>query len=250
MFTVTDRTVLRDRIVQRALDDDRYAAAALLGSAARSAEDVWSDIDLAIRLRPTTDADEALADWSDWLTSRIDVCDQLDVHASGAIYRVFLCRDSLQIDLSLWPWETFRATNGEPMTLIFGEALEADAPPGRGWRHSARMGWLYALHARSAIHRGRALQADLMLSNWRECVLELACLRLGRNPNHAREAHLLPAELQQTVERARPGRLTKANLMAALGGTAKLYLDEVARHDPSYSSQLRDAIDEIAHQPG
>jgi hypothetical protein len=39
------------------------------------------------------------------------------------------------------------------------------------------MGWLYALHARSSIARGRVWQAEYMISGMRDQVLALACLR-------------------------------------------------------------------------
>src|SRR5262249_2399948 len=41
------------------------------------------------------------------------------------------------------------------------------------------MGWLYALHARSSIERGRAWQAEDMISGLRDQVLAPACLRPG-----------------------------------------------------------------------
>ena len=51
------------------------------------------------------------------------------------------------------------------------------------------MGWLYALHARSAIARGRSWQADMMLAEMRNQVIALACHRLGVNPADGRDAH-------------------------------------------------------------
>ena len=245
MFTPASRDALRQRLVGRAQADPSCTAAALLGSAARDEEDAWSDIDLALRLADGADVDAVLADWTDWLTSELDVADTLDVHASGAVYRVFLCDDSLQIDLSLWPSDAFRATNGEPLRLLFGEVLESDPAPDPDWRQPARMGWLYALHARSAVARDRGLQADLMLTSWRQSVLTMACLRLGLNPSHGRGAHLLPDELQAALTEARPASLATTDLRRALARTAALYLGELSRHDDEYAARLRPSMNEV-----
>ncbi|WP_197683445.1 hypothetical protein [Jiangella alkaliphila] len=51
MFTRDERTALRDALVAAARADDRIDGAALTGSAARDAEDGWSDIHLAARRR-------------------------------------------------------------------------------------------------------------------------------------------------------------------------------------------------------
>jgi predicted nucleotidyltransferase len=233
-------------MAQRARDDVRVIAAAWLGSAARGEEDAWSDIDLALRLAKGADAAAVLSDWSTWLASTVEVSDTMDVYASGAVYRVFLCRDSLQIDLSVFPWDKFRATNGEPLRILFGEAEAPEAAPEPAWRTQVRMGWLYALHARSAIRRGRTLQADLMLAEWRACVIALACERLGLDRRHARAAHLLPPDLHSALEHARPPRLSQEELEISLARTAAVYLEEVGRHDLDYSNELRHAMNAIA----
>lgn len=233
-------------MIERAREDPRCVAAALLGSGARQTEDEWSDIDLALRLAHDADLDETMDDWTEWFGSEVTISDRLDVHAWGAVYRVFFCDLPLQIDLSLWPWERFRSVRGEPMRVMFGDSLEPDDAPRPDWTQLARMGWLHALHARSAIHRGRVLQADLMLSIWRDQITSLVALRHGRNPSQARDAHLLPAEVQEAIGGARPSDLERDELLRSLARTADLYLAEVREHDPEYADRLRGAIDKLA----
>jgi predicted nucleotidyltransferase len=44
MFTVDRRRQVRERLLERASEDSRIVGAAVTGSAARDAEDRWSDI--------------------------------------------------------------------------------------------------------------------------------------------------------------------------------------------------------------
>src|SRR5260370_12091678 len=54
-------------------------------------------------------------------------------------------------------------------------------------------GWLYALHARSSIERGRVWQAEYMISLIRDQVIAAACVR-----------HRLPAREGRGVDRLPP----------------------------------------------
>ena len=64
MYTVAERSRLRDSLVEAARSDARVAGAALTGSAAVGGEDAWSDIDLALGLVPDADQDAVLADFT------------------------------------------------------------------------------------------------------------------------------------------------------------------------------------------
>ena len=61
LFTPADRDQLRDLLIQAARDDERSTGGALTGSAARDAEDRWSDIDLAFGLGSGADRDQVAA---------------------------------------------------------------------------------------------------------------------------------------------------------------------------------------------
>ncbi|KAA0023532.1 nucleotidyltransferase domain-containing protein [Antrihabitans cavernicola] len=244
MFTVRERDRLRDRLIEQARADDRVIGCALVGSAARGAEDAWSDIDFAMQVAPTTDFGSLVGDWTAWLRETVKIADTFDMHAFGALYRVFLCSTSLQIDLSFWPHDTFRST-GEPLQMVFGE------PPPTAERREPdtslpiRMGWLYAVHARSAIARGRVWQAEMMLSDLRQQVLTLACLRRRLNPEHGRGAHLLPPTDTTDLMAARATRLEDTELWRSLHATARAYLNEVEQHEPSLAAALAPAVESL-----
>ncbi len=104
----TQRDALRDSLVDRARQDADVIAAAILGSGATGQQDRWSDLDLALRLRPGVDQDRVIDRWTRLIFAEHGAVHRLDVHASGALYRVFLLDTSLQLDLSFWPAEEFR----------------------------------------------------------------------------------------------------------------------------------------------
>ncbi|EME60912.1 nucleotidyltransferase domain-containing protein [Amycolatopsis decaplanina] len=176
MFSIAQRRAVRDGLLSWARDDAQVSAAALVGSAATGREDAWSDIDLALRVVPAAEPEEVSARWTARLYDEYDVAHHLDVVAGGVLYRVFLLTSSLQIDISFWPDDQFRAT--EPgFKLVFGTANTPTNPASPDPDHLAGMGWLYGLHARSAIARGRRWQAVMMLDGVRDQIIALACVR-------------------------------------------------------------------------
>ena len=243
MFTVEEREALRGRIIERARADTRVTACALVGSAARGAEDAWSDIDVALRLSTGSAVDQVASEWTSWLTSTTHVADTLDVHGSGALYRVFLLDSSLQLDLSFWPDLEFRSIGG-PMRPVFGESVTTE-DPNADPLGTARWGWLCALHARSAIARHRSWQAEMMLAELRNQVIALACLRHGLDPAHGRGAHELPVELCARLAASRAVDVEPAEQARCLRETLRLYRAEVAWVDPALAAALEPALDAL-----
>lgn len=88
VFDIEDREALREQIVERARDDASITACAVLGSAARGEEDAWSDVDIALQVSERAGLNDVATEWTAWLKSYVDVADTLDVHGSGALYRV------------------------------------------------------------------------------------------------------------------------------------------------------------------
>ena len=80
--------------------------------------------------------------------------------------------------------------------LIFGAAGEPIPAPEPDSIDMIGMAWLYALHVRSSIARGRHLQAEHMLSGMRDSALALACKRHGVAAVQGRGLDDLPEELQ------------------------------------------------------
>jgi len=237
MFTVDERERLRDAMIAHAQAFPDIVGAALVGSAARGREDRWSDIDLVLQLAPDGDEPSVVAAWTAWMRGQADVADTLDVHARDARYRVFLLASSLQVDVSFWPYDAFRATE-DGFALVFGAANAATRPAPADVDAMIGMGWLYALHARSAVARGRVWQATIMLDHLRDQTIALACLSEGLDPWHGRDADRLPIALRTALVAARAGTVTVDALSASLAALTRTYADEVARHDLARAERL------------
>ncbi|GAA1998633.1 nucleotidyltransferase domain-containing protein [Microbacterium pumilum] len=236
MFAVADRLRIRDDLIAHARNDDQIVGAALVGSAARGEEDAWSDIDLVLQLAPDADEPTIVDAWTRWIDDRFDVADTLDVFA-GARYRVFLLTTSLQIDLSFWKYGEFRGT-GESFHLVFGTANPPSTPSAPDLDALIGMGWLYALHARSAIARGKLWQAVMMLDDLRNQIIALACVRHGLNPWHGRDVDHLPAADLDALLRSRSATVTASALQRSLRMLIERFLAEVADHDGTRSRAL------------
>ncbi|GGU71336.1 nucleotidyltransferase domain-containing protein [Lentzea flava] len=177
MFTVSERDELRRDLVDAADADPRVVGAALTGSAAVGREDRWSDIDLALSVE--TGIDAVVADWTALMYSRGAVS-HLDVRHGAVLFRVFLMRSTLQVDLAFWPSTEFGAT-GPAFRLVFGEANELPQAKQPDRAGLVGLAWLHAVHARSSIERGRGWQALYMINHMRDHVMSLRCLREGVN---------------------------------------------------------------------
>ena len=244
LFTPDDRTRLRDAMVAQAEANPQFSGAALVGSAARGAEDAWSDIDLVLQLAPAADEEQAVADWTAWMRAQAEVADTMDVFAGGGVrYRVYLLASSLQVDVSFWPHDEFRAT--EPgFRLLFGTPAEPTDPPPAATDAEAAigMGWLHALHARSSIARQRSWQAVQMLDELQRTTLQLAAARHGLNPWHAREVDRLPAEVLDAMAQARATGLETEELRRSLRALTVAFAHEIAHHDPRRAGVLEPVL--------
>lgn len=173
------------------------------------------------------------------------VAHHVDIVAGGILYRAFLLDSSLQVDLSFWPQDQFRATEAS-FTVVFGEANPPTSPPAPDPDHLAGMGWLYALHARSAIARGRPWQAVLMLDGIRDQIIALACLRHELNPYHGRGVDQLPVTVLSDLEPTRARTLDVPELVRANRATTAALLREIEQHDPQLAARLRIPVHHLA----
>ncbi len=110
MFTEQEREHIRQELVSAAEADARITGAAHLGSAAIDRRDQWSDIDLALCLAADADFNEVLVDWTQRLYNDHGAVANYDVRRGTILYRVFLLKSTLQVDLSFWHATEFRAT--------------------------------------------------------------------------------------------------------------------------------------------
>ena len=244
MFTVAQRARIRDSLVQAASDDERITAAALVGSAAIDREDQWSDIDLALRIRPDLEPELAAQHWTTFMYADHDAVHHLDIWSGPALYRVFLLSNSLQIDLSFWPSRAFAAT-GSTFRLLFGETNDAPTSPPTSAESLVGMGWLYALHIRSSLSRGRRWQAVHMLNGLRDQVVALACLRFGLPAHHGRGVDDLPPEVTDFLASTLIVSLEPTELHRAFASTTRLLLKEAAHIDTELASRLSPPIEEL-----
>ena len=237
MFTPEDRTRLRDALIAAARADPRLTGAALTGSAAVGAEDRWSDIDLAPGIAGGADREQVVAGWTERMYREEGAIHHLDVYLGDTLFRVFLLANTLQVDLAFWPQAQFGAL-GPTFRLLFGTANERPHRPPPTAEGLIGWAWLYALHARSSIARGRAWQAEHMISAMRDQVLALACLRHGLPAVEGRGIDRLPPEATAAVAAGLVRSLDAAELRRAFGVVTEALIAEVERADADLACRL------------
>ncbi|GAA1607768.1 MULTISPECIES: nucleotidyltransferase domain-containing protein [Kribbella] len=234
-FTPADRSALRDTLIAASRADTRITGAALTGSAAVGAEDEWSDIDLALGLAPDASHPEVLADWTARMYADHAAVHHTDVWSRSTVYRVFLLESTLQVDIAFAPSGAFGPL-GPTFQLLFGEATQQEPWSTPDPADIIGLAWLYALHARSSIERGRSWQAEYMISGVRDHVLTLMCLRHGLPHSQGRGLHLLPAtgDVEQTLVRS----LDDAELRRAFRASVDVLLAEASYVDAELAVRL------------
>jgi hypothetical protein len=235
IFTPEDRDRLLTVLIDRARGDGRIGGAALTGSGALDGADRWSDIDFALGV--TGDRDDVMADWTKFLYREHGVVHHMDVPSRSAIYRVFLFPDTLQVDIAFVPAAEFGAT-APTFRLLFGTAEEQPQVTPPSARAEIDMAWLYALHVRSSIERGRDWQAEYMLGGLRNAVLTLMCLRHGVRAVQGRGLHLLPSSATKAALATLVGSLEEAELRRAFRAAVELLLNETVHVDPTLAQAL------------
>src|SRR5260370_37410703 len=90
-------------------------------------------------------------------------------------------------------------------------------------------GWLYALHARSSIERGRVWQAEYMISLIRDQVIAAACVRHGLPAREGRGVDRLPPNEKQRFEGALVRSLEIPELRRAMRAALAALVDAGSR---------------------
>ena len=191
MFTPSQRDRVRARVLETARGDDRVVAAALVGSLAQGEGDRWSDIDLSFALRDEVSVSDVLEDWTNAMVEGLGAVKLLDLVVDPILYRVFLLRDCLQLDLSFSPESVFRPTSSR-FRLLYGQAGEPiePSPPSA----DDLLGWavLYARDVRVSIERGEVWRAERSLSELRSYALSFACSLRGLPASYGKGHDRLP----------------------------------------------------------
>jgi len=250
MFTPEDRERLRDALVAAAHTDERIISAALTGSTALGAGDRWSDVDLALGVADAADYNRVVSDWTDRMYRAHQVVHHVDVVRGSTLFRVFLLASTLQVDLAFWPAAEFGAI-APTFRLLFGTANEPPMPQAPAAAELVGLGWLYALHIRSSIARGRAWQAEYMLSAARDQVLALACLRHRLPAVEGRGIDDLPQEATVAVIGSLVRSLDVAELKRAFGVLAEALVVEIEWVDTELAGRLAVPVRELVRStPG
>jgi hypothetical protein len=245
IFTPDERERLRAELVSAAQHDPNIAGAAHTGSAASARLDRWSDIDLALCLNPAASYDEVVAAWTARLYQRRRAVAHVDVMRGATLFRVFLLGNTLQVDIAFWRAEEFGAM-GPNFQLIFGEGRTLPPLPQPEVGALIGMAWLYALHVRSSLARGRLLQAEYMLSGMRNHVFELTCLRHGLIAQQGRGLDDLPAAERAKAAVCLPESLQPVSLRRAFQNTMDSLVNEVRHVNGELERRLSGVLREIA----
>jgi predicted nucleotidyltransferase len=224
--------------------DDRVTGAALTGSAARHAEDRWSDIDLYLGLARDADTAAVVADWTGRIYAAHGAVHHTDVYRGSTLYRVFLLASTLQVDIAFAAAAEFGPT-GPAFRLVFGTQVDKPLTPLPAPVDLIGTAWLYALHARSSIARGRVWQAEYMISGMRDEILALACLRAGVSPYQGRGMDQLPAEATAIAGGALVRSLEPAELRRAFTAATDALLAEARMADAALSARLASPLADL-----
>lgn len=247
MFSPAQRADVRAELLNKAANDPRISGAAITGSAAAGREDRWSDVDLAFGVGDAFAVPEVLADWTAHMYRRHGALHHVDVAFGAWIYRVFLLPGTLQVDLAFAPATEFRALAPE-FRLVSGKANEPGRFPTPSVESVAGLGWLYAIHVRSAIARGKLWQAESMISGVRDHALTLACLRHGLPSAHGRGLDSLPPEVLARFEPALVRGIEPCELRRAFRAAVAGLIEELAAAEERLAHALRGPLSEMADQ--
>lgn len=245
MVTGERREQVRARLFERAREDDRIVGVAITGSAAGDAQDRWSDIDLFFGVAGTTPPQDAVEDWTVFLSREFGVLHHFDLRSGPALYRAFLLPGPLEVDLGFTPAAEFGPVGDGGFRVVFGEAAPRRAVV-TDPDHLIGLAWHHVLHARSSVERGAWWRAEYWISALRDHTLTLACLRLGLPDAHAKGADLLPLDVTGPLQDALVRGLDPAELNRALRVATSAFLRELRTTAPALAATLGGTLLELA----
>jgi len=237
VFTPEEREELKAALLARASSDDRISGGAVTGSGSIDALDRWSDVDLAFGVREPDQLAPTLEDFTRFLRGSHGAIDTVDVRRDPWVYRVFLLPNTLQVDVAMAPASHF-GPMAPTFKLEFGEARDARDALLPDARELIGYGWLYGLHVRSSIARGRPWQALYMLNSMRDQVVALVELAARLPAREARGIDRAPSEVKEPLEAAIPRSLEADELQRAFAGTTRALLSQVRLVDEALAESL------------
>lgn len=244
MFTPEIREQVRQRVIELARADTRVIAGAIIGSMAHEAGDNWSDIDVTFGVVNSVKPEAVLDDWTQVLNQELDVLDHWDLRSGASIYRVFLLPSGLEIDVSVTPEGAFGA-HGPNFHLLFGTAGKPQPAEPPNDSYLIGLCWHHVLHARASIERHKLWQAEYWISELRNHLLELACLRLNENPHEGRGFDRLPSSVKEPLADALVRSLNKPELNRALAVATTCLIDELEKWNAPLCARLSPVLQEF-----
>src|SRR5438093_5854612 len=223
MFTVEERDLVRNRLVQMSRSDPRLVGGALIGSTASGSGDRWSDLDLTFGVADGAAIEDVLADWTARLVNEFDAVHIFDLPHLSTIYIVFLLPSNLQVDLSFTPGNKFLG-KGLKYDILFGNALERDPSKPASAEQTFGLAVVYLLHAHACIARERMWEAEYCISAARDQALSLACLNRSLKTTYGRGFDDLPPDILKPVVGALVGSRQKTEQIRALGKSVDVLL--------------------------
>ena len=148
---------------------------------------------------------------------------------------------SIRFDLAFAPAQDFGA-RAPTFRLVFGQAAELSHVTPPDAESLVGYGWLYALHVRSSLARGRLWQAEYMISAMRDEILALACLRHGLPVREGRGMDRLPVEITRPLEESLVRRIDPGEIARAFHVATMELLEETRRIDGGLASRLEEAV--------
>lgn len=247
MFAPEYRNWLREELVEAARADKRITGAAVIGSSALGNEDAWSDVDLAFGIGDSGAMQAVIADWTELMYREHGAVHHLDVVAGASIYRVFLLTNTLQVDLAFSPASEYGAI-APSFRLLFGTAVERPPDVAPAPEYLIGYAWLYALHARSCIQRGKLWQGEYMISGVRDHVLALACRRHNLPVAQGRGMDRLPASVRKPLEAALVRAVEPDELRRAFRVVVEGLLREVREVDVALAGRIDGPLLELSER--
>jgi len=241
VFTTEERDGLRADLLQAAQADPRITGAAITGSTSIGNEDRWSDVDLAFGVRQESEVQATLADFSERMYRTYHVLHHVDVLSGRWIYRVFLLPSTLQVDLAFAPAPYFGA-RAPTFRLVFGTAAEQPPISTTSAEELIGYAWLYALHVRSSIARGKLWQAEYMLGEMRNQVLALACVQRDLPAREGRGIDSLPKEVTTPFQDALVRSLDADELLRAFRVVTNGFVREMRGFDQAFNIRLEPTL--------
>jgi hypothetical protein len=245
VFTTAERERLREELIAAAQADGRISGVAITGSAASGALDRWSDIDLAFGVADPAKMHSALDDWTRRMHRGHGAVHHFDVKRGSWVYRVFLLQNTLQVDLAFAPAAEFGALS-PTFRLLSGAAVDLPQAPPPAAEELIGLGWLYALHSRSCIERGKIWQAEYMISAVRDHGLALAALRHGLSAAQGRGFDGLPDGEKSAFEGTFVRSLEVGELRRAFRVATGCLLDEVRHVDAALAARLEGPLTDLS----